>query len=358
MYSSFHIKNFRGFTDFEIDGLQRINLIAGRNNTGKTSLLEAIFIHTNQYVYAILNSQSARGVEIATYDNTMAPWQSIFHKLDVTKNVEIQSKSNGKIASISISDESNSEKFSMAKKKYYTQKSTDAYNTHDPKDIRLLNLWKSESQNLRSGSQTLFQDRTGYTVDPITASSINSVKFIDAHHRPTSSDIASYFSHLVRSKNEKFLINAIQIIDSRLQSLDVLFSNTVPIMYADITLDQLIPLNALGDGIVRLTNILLQIGVNENGIILIDEIENGFHYSILPQVWKAIAQAARDFDVQIFATTHSLEMIRAAHEAFKDQDPYDFAYHRLDRDNAGKIIAKTYDEETLEASIDMNFEVR
>lgn len=44
MITSLHIKNFRGFEDLEVKGLKRVNLFAGRNNSGKTSLLEAVFL--------------------------------------------------------------------------------------------------------------------------------------------------------------------------------------------------------------------------------------------------------------------------------------------------------------------------
>ena len=49
MYSSFRVQNFRGFKDLRLDDLARVNLIAGKNNTGKSALLEAIFTYTGEY---------------------------------------------------------------------------------------------------------------------------------------------------------------------------------------------------------------------------------------------------------------------------------------------------------------------
>jgi len=49
MYQSFHVKNFRCFDDLQLNDLARVNLIAGKNNTGKTSLLEALFLHAGAY---------------------------------------------------------------------------------------------------------------------------------------------------------------------------------------------------------------------------------------------------------------------------------------------------------------------
>ena len=104
---------------------------------------------------------------------------------------------------------------------------------------------------------------------------------------------------------------------------------------------------------------LLAISTTENGIILIDEIENGLHYSIQTKVWKAIAEAAHEFNVQIFATTHSYEMIHAAHEAFQGREPFDFRLYRLGRNKDNNDIrVVSYNKEILNATIENNFEMR
>jgi AAA15 family ATPase/GTPase len=102
---------------------------------------------------------------------------------------------------------------------------------------------------------------------------------------------------------------------------------------------------------------LLAIVNAPGGTVLIDEIENGLHHSVMLKVWQAIAETARRSETQIFATTHSWECIRAAHEAFTKSGTYDFRLHRLDRLD-GKIKAITYDEEALAAAIKAELEVR
>ena len=92
-------------------------------------------------------------------------------------------------------------------------------------------------------------------------------------------------------------------------------------------------------------------------MVLIDEIENGLHYSVLTQVWQAIAKAARQNDVQVFATTHSWECIRAADEAFAAEEPFDFRLHRLDR-IGDAIEVVSYDQEGIEVSLTTGLEMR
>jgi len=113
----------------------------------------------------------------------------------------------------------------------------------------------------------------------------------------------------------------------------------------------------MGGGMVRLTNLAVYIGNAPNGVVLVDEIENGLHYSVMFKIWKAIALAARESDAQVFATTHSWECIKAAHQAFTLDGKYDFRLHRLGRID-GKIGAVTYDQETLDAAIKAGLEVR
>ncbi len=97
--------------------------------------------------------------------------------------------------------------------------------------------------------------------------------------------------------------------------------------------------------------------------MLVDEIENGFHYSVLEDVWQAMAIGAEKNDTQIFATTHSFECIQAAHEAFTTRSAeqgnyYDLGVHRLERDVSGGIRAISYAEESLDTSLELDWEVR
>src|SRR5207237_5063953 len=102
-------------------------------------------------------------------------------------------------------------------------------------------------------------------------------------------------------------------------------------MYCDIGVKRRIPMSQMGEGMTRLLSLVLEITNASDGIVLIDEIENGLHHSVLTKVWKAIAVAARRSDTQIFATTHSWECIKSAHEAFLESEFYDLRLHRIDR---------------------------
>jgi AAA15 family ATPase/GTPase len=93
------------------------------------------------------------------------------------------------------------------------------------------------------------------------------------------------------------------------------------------------------------------------GVVLIDEVENGLHYSVQQKVWRAIAHAARQANVQVFATTHSWECLVKAHEAFAEDEVYDFRWHRLQLVD-GRIEVVSHDREMIEAALYSGVEIR
>ena len=125
-------------------------------------------------------------------------------------------------------------------------------------------------------------------------------------------------------------------------------------IWVDVGLQELVPLSILGAGMTHVARIFLVIASTPGGVVLVDEIENGLHHSVLPDVWKVIAKAAEQFDVQVFATTHSFECIEAAHEGL---GPDGFGLHRLETVE-GVTRCVTYGPGAIEGAIRHNMEVR
>jgi AAA15 family ATPase/GTPase len=129
------------------------------------------------------------------------------------------------------------------------------------------------------------------------------------------------------------------------------------VIQGNIGLGHPVPMSFMGEGIRRVLSIVLAIGTSSGGNVLVDEVENGLHYSVLTRVWQAIGHAARQANVQVFATTHSYECIVAAHEAFTANGPYDLRLFRLDRIGE-EIKVAAYDQDVLGYATEMNHEVR
>ena len=113
----------------------------------------------------------------------------------------------------------------------------------------------------------------------------------------------------------------------------------------------------MGEGFNRLLGIYSEVIASEVHVLLIDEIENGLHYSVMPQVFEGLFTAAKELDIQIFATTHSWECIMAADAAARKTNSYDLNVIRLDRVK-DDITATIMDDKTLATARDLKWEMR
>jgi hypothetical protein len=167
----------------------------------------------------------------------------------------------------------------------------------------------------------------------------------------------AFFGEIEKAKREGEILPALRMIEPHLVRLSSPPLAGESVIHGDIGLSRLVPLPFMGEGIRRLLSIVLAIANAPGGVVLIDEIENGLHYSVMKDVWKAIALAARQMDVQVFATTHSWECVLHAHEGFSEGDVYDLRLYRLDR-NDGRIDVVSYDRDMIETALGTGLEVR
>ena len=131
-------------------------------------------------------------------------------------------------------------------------------------------------------------------------------------------------------------------------------------IYFDIGIERLIPIQLMGDGISRLLSILVTIANAENGIVIIDEIENGLHASALELLWGLIKDAAYTYNVQIFASTHSLECVKTYSDSFNSEllEKDISRLYRIEKSQNDIFSTIKYNSEVLKAAIESNWEVR
>jgi AAA15 family ATPase/GTPase len=118
-----------------------------------------------------------------------------------------------------------------------------------------------------------------------------------------------------------------------------------------------IPLESMGDGIAHIFDLILALTNAKDGTLLIDEFENGLHWSILPKVWNTIFRLADRLNVQVFATTHSRDCIQGFKQAWEQNESLG-SFHRLDPDPENGAKSISYSLETLSDALDMDIEVR
>jgi len=179
--------------------------------------------------------------------------------------------------------------------------------------------------------------------------------------RPTNpvDDAELYNEAALQKEGEARMEQLMTLVEPRLKRLrySKLPGTSGPLVYADIGIRSFLPSTQMGHAFSRVLHIYVQTLVSKAEVFLIDEIENGIHHEVLPLFWKGLFELSKSESVQIFATTHSAECIRAAHDASKGNGGYDFALHRLQREK-GDIRAVTHDQGMIEAAMKTDLELR
>ena len=143
-------------------------------------------------------------------------------------------------------------------------------------------------------------------------------------------------------------MEAVQLIESKARRLEVLTEAGGPAVYVDIGLESLVPLAVCGEGFVRLFSLAVELTSCRHGVLLVDEIDNGLHHSVMRRIWEHLRVLCRKHDVQIIATTHNEELVDNALEEFNTAgEP--IGLFRIDRNADGHLVA-SYDEEAQQPS--------
>ena len=172
-----------------------------------------------------------------------------------------------------------------------------------------------------------------------------------------ASDTITRLSTVFRLGEKKALIKLLGILQPAIKDIEILTQNGVTSVWADVGPGPLLPIEALGGGAVRALTLFSAMYSARDGILVVDEIENGIHHQALPRLWKQIHELSRALHVQVFATTHSRECIEAAASAVGKAKSADFALHRLYQQRRVRAI-ETYTGSKLRSAIDLNYEVR
>jgi hypothetical protein len=361
IYSSFQVQDFRCIHDLTVKSIKRVNLVAGENNAGKTALLEAMFLHCGAFnptlVATVAGLRGIGAYKVEFGRPVQPPWSSLFSDLDESRQIRLTGwDAGGHTRTLAIKTTSDPQDLahirSISQHSIPNGQSTASSGTRAP-----ILKWHYSGAG-REEISLLFVDGAEFkTYPPTIRDPLSPGRFIASRWSPNFFEIADQFGELEVERKEDVLLKILRLIEPKLTRLSTVLLGPIPMLHADIGIGKLIPIAFLGDGLLRLASIVLWIIHTSGGVLFVDEVENGFHYSHLREIWSAIAESARQFNVQIFATTHSRECIVAAHAAFSQTFDYDFRLHRLERTDSG-IRAVTYDQEALEAAIETGFEVR
>ncbi|MEE1120031.1 MAG: AAA family ATPase, partial [Bacteroidales bacterium] len=146
----------------------------------------------------------------------------------------------------------------------------------------------------------------------------------------------------------------LKIIDPRIKDFELIDKE----LLVDIALDKLIPINMMGDGVRKIVSLLSTIYTCKKGIVLIDEISNGFHHSVMSNLWRVLINAAIKNETQLFITTHDYDSIKGLRDAALDMYNDKVAAFSLVRNLSDELKAFHYSLENLDYALEQNSEVR
>lgn len=366
MYKSFEIKNFRCFNDFKVEKLKRINLFAGKNDVGKTSLLEALFIHSGAYnANHAITVNTLRGFtqfEIHSIQKE-SPLNLLFKDFNTDRSIEFvstndeQTKRKSTFSLVNNPEELNHFITTFFENK---QQTDSVLTTIDISQLfKLIDEETDEinvSKKKRSISHYLLLNSKGISQLPTISPPFETI-FFPAKGYLSFLDELNRFGKVVTLKKKDQLIKALQIIEPSIKDIELSNYSGLPLISVDVGLDQLIPISVMGQGLSRMLSFVLGMMNAENGVILIDEIENGIYHENLPMMWRFLVKIAESMNIQIFATTHSLECINSAFQGIPNNKISSFNYVRLDRKDS--LITPTYyNKESFDSTLALGLDVR
>ena len=298
MIRSISIKNFRCFESLDIAKCGRVNVVVGDNGSGKTALLEAIFLALGVVTELPLRYRQQRGLEGTFSGSSHAIEESIFGDLffnrDWSDSIYIELAGTGEDnRSLRISRGSGEALLPLG--------------TTQPKramaTLPFVFTWRSATGHEYPLSPFFLNNNIQF---PSTGEDLPSFFYFAANQPSNSTEAATLFSRLSRTYSDAAFKKIISQEFSLIRDISIEISGGAPVLHASVPgVREKLPVPAVSGAINRLLSILLSMAARPGGAILVDEMDNGVYYSHQKEVWSAVLSFAKEYDFQAFTTTHS-----------------------------------------------------
>ncbi len=377
MINSLYIKNYRNLKELSIKSLGRVNLITGKNNTGKSTILEAIAIYASRgdltTLYQLLEERGESFKRIESSANSIQSNIKIISSLfcnrvvNFTKNDAIVI---GILENTLFGEEQSNEKtLSFRFVKYFDEEQKD----NDGSIIRRRKIeLESEIEKDFGSFKIGLEIRLGnnYSILSLEDGRLPRYGFRGLANNDTFQFIRTknidreingkLWDNITLTEKESNIIEALKIIEPLTERIafieDGSKERTAVIKLSSS--QSILPVRSMGDGTNRILTIILALVNADNGYLLIDEFENGLHYSVQEKLWEIIFSLAEKLNVQVFATTHSEDCIEGFEQILNSpKNSLEGKLIRLDNKN-GTIKQVEFSAKELKIASDNNIETR
>ena len=370
-FESVSIRRFRGLEHIELEDLGAVNLLVGANGSGKTSVLEAIFLLSGlSNAKLVLGVQNQRNHIVREFDDLSA----IFHDLDIDRPIELSAMAPADAAQRDLSIaapfaetiggvlEQNGEGGTSEETRIPRVASSSP-------DRRRVLLYEAKMAGHAIETPLSFtchlavlgdgQVNLSAPIPPAEMDNIAGRMTIPARmFRPSSNHDSEVISRVVVDKKKEKLIEIMRKIDPQIQDV----STSGDIAYLDTGLKKMLPITMFGGGVTRVADIISRCVLENPNIVLIDEMENGVHYKGIHEFLKVMLGLSSSDGIQIFMTAHSLDVLRALRDVLKKDEFFglrsEISCFVLARDRRGKVRSYRYDYEQLDHNVGLDIEIR
>lgn len=304
------IDGYRPFDHLEVRALTRVNLIVGKNNAGKTALLEAVeLLVSGGDPFHLARGPRSRGETFPSRDRSssevrVAPrhWFRS-HSLDAAPAFEISG--GGRTLTCGITT--------------LPPPGTAAAERQSGLKLPASRYGLSVRSSDTGEHMMLPLDSDGTFGGPSRRGELTPDRHVDlpinfvTTGKPDVRSMAETWAPIQLTAAQDDVHRALTLIDPSIRQLafQVTFENGHVEGIVRRGDEPPIPLGSLGEGVSRMLALALQLVTAPHGYLLVDEIDTGLHYSVMADMWRLVVETANRLDVQVFATTHSLDCVNA-----------------------------------------------
>ena len=375
MISSIRIEGYRGFDSFEMNDLGRINLLVGTNNSGKTSVLEAIYLLSSvgdpTALWQLLWRRGERLPPMISATGDRPPRRSPV-ELDVSHLFTGHEVQPGSSIRISAKNQSPPREIEYAIAELSPRDQAEILGPDDESGL-ISRLVLAVSGNPKPAVGIIPLTRAGGLFSDALdlparrarqrASDASPAYFITTDSF-SGDELVSMWNKIALSPTEGLVLKALQFLDPDIERIAAQ-ATSAPyyptqarggFIIKRTGWEHPVPIGSMGDGMWRMLAMAIAITQCKGGVLLVDEIDTGLHYSVMSQMWSLIHNAAKELDVQVFATTHSYDCVYSLAQICSSVDIQKSV--TVQRIEPGKRRSVPYDEDEITVAASRDIEVR
>jgi len=360
MVTSVKIKNFRCLENFSVENLTPITIIGGKNNSGKTALLEAFVVPLSvSFPTVFWNLLNFRNIDTNFLTPTQL-WNPLFYNMSDTENfsINIRQKS-GKPIKFTATKVYSGIIERTGSKRLFSQDSSKNFSSLkveiDSGIYKGEGTYNLPSRISGSRNELEFKPDSNANKVPLPYGAVTLCRNVTT----TGISVAESISQMSLDKQKKeLLVKTMQHFDSNIVDVNMILDSGIPYIYITLNSGKHLPISYMGDGINKALEILVDILNLPNGILLIDEVENGFHYSLYETLMKVFCETALSVNCQVIMTSHNRDFIEATLRAMEQLGRLqDLSYQRLGF-YKGQRKAFLFSGDSLYSAFESNMEMR